>query len=472
MALNVTDFCTRLGKLFGYANSVKTQIADLYGANLTSVVSEFDGTNYQPDIANLLPLARPQLGLPLQIAVQLYSQIQTSLNMFVIDAIRQEENVFDNTVITALRRFRDVMIANSEFFKIVETSSITYTAGAVNQGNGIIIATDLRSPSSNGIAMQELFTETINATCILGGNVANFGAATFRLQGLASLSPSNVEYPTGNSLATIYGGSGVGTNVTCTSASMTATANQSGMSLLSNGDFESWVTNTPTNWTIVTGSAGTQITKGTTAARGSAALQIVGDGTTLTRLRQQISSSNGAPSTVSAETHYCIACMARVSATGGTGIITVNLRDSAGTAVGSAITLKLSGGGPLLTATYQIYTSTFSVARGSLPTTLYLDIFSTTVVSVGKTVMIDELIFAPMNQIYAGGPSVIAYSGTTDWNSQDSFSLDVVSNTDDGASGSNGLFMKSFQRWFRTESLGIFLPVDSTETQADSLVTI
>ena len=242
---------------------------------------------------------------------------------------------------------------------------------------------------------------------------------------------------------------------------------------MSNGDFEGWsATNTPTNWSIITGTAGTQITRGSTAARGTYALQIVGDGATLTRLRQQIASSNGAPSSVSAETQYCIACMARVNSTGGTGVITVNLRDSAGTAVGTAITLRLSGGGQPLTAAYQIFTSTFSVARGSLPTTLYLDIASTTAVSAGKTVMIDELIFAPMIPLYAGGPSVIAYSGSTDWNTQDNFTLSVVSNTDDGAAGNQGLFMKSFQRWFRTEAQGIYLPVAASPTQADTYVTI
>ena len=473
MALNINNFSTRLGKLFGYANSVKTQIAALYGSNLTSIFTSFDGTAYRGDISNLTPLSTPQTGLPSQIAISLYSQIQTSVNMFVIDAIRQEESVYDGTATTALKKLRDVMTATSKSFQAVTSSSATYTAGSGNQGNGTIIITDQRPPTSAGFTLQELFTETINGTCIVGGNVSNFGAATFRLSGLAALPPYNVEYPTGNSLVTIYGGSGVETNINCTSASITSSLGQAGLSLLSNGDFESWsATNTPTNWSIITGTAGTQITRGSTAARGTYALQIVGDGATLTRLRQQIASSNGAPSSVSAETQYCIACMARVSATGGTGIITVNLRDSAGTAVGTAITLRLSGGTQPLTATYQIYTSTFSVARGSLPTTLYLDIASTTVVSAGKTVMVDELIFAPMIPLYAGGPSVIAYSGSTDWNIQDNFTLSVISDTDDGAAGNEGLFMKSFQRWFRTEAQGIYLPVAASPTQADSYVTI
>jgi len=461
MALNVANFSTRLGALFGYANTIATQASPLYVANLSSVLTTFDGTNYRNSVGNLADFSNNQMGLPATIGVIAYQNILESINSFVIDAIRQEESVFDGTMVTALKRLQSVMTTNSKSFAAVGTSSLTYTAGSGNQGSGTILARAYR-PASSSIFLQEMFTETLNGSCIVGGNVSNFGAATFSISGLGAVPQSNTVYPTGVGTSP-SAGSGVRTNITCTSASLTSSLGTPGFSLLSNGDFESWsATNTPTNWEIVTGTAGTQITRGSVAARGTYALQFVGDGTTLTRVRQQIASANGAPASVSAETNYSIMFMAKISAAA-TGTVLVALRDSSGNVVGSAITLNLAS----LTTSYVIQSTSFSVARGSLPTTLYLDIYSTTAIQSAKTLMIDELIFSPMTPLYAGGPSVTAYSGSTDWNADDTFKIAVVSD-----STTTGKFMKSFARWCKTESLGIFLPVSASPTEADALVTV
>ena len=466
MALNVSNFTDRLGNLFAYAEQVRELNYFLYLDYLTSLTTDFDGSGYQSTIANLQPLGNIQTGIANTMAIPLYQGIQASITDFIIKSIQNGEGIYDGTLPTALRTLRDVMVANTKSFRTVNTSSITYTATSGNQGNGTVLVTAYR-PASSTVFLQEMFHETIKGECIQGGNVSNFGSATFTLTGLNSLAKTNMEYPRGDTDITIYGGSGLKTNITCTSASVTSSNGSSGVSLLSNGDFESWSSNTPTNWTIVTGTAGTQVTQGTTPARGASALQFVGDGSTLTRIRQLIASSNGAPSSVSAETNYCIMFQAKVAAAA-TGTVLVALRDAAGTVVGTAITLNLA----TLTTTYAIKSVAFSVARGSLPTTLYLDIYSTTAIQSAKTLMIDELIFAPMIPLYAGGPSVIAYSGSTDWNKDDKFSIAVVSNTSDGAGGYNGKFMKNFKRWCQTEALGIYLPVSATPTEADTKITL
>jgi len=462
MALNVANFSTRLGKLFGYANSIATQVSPLYAANLSSVLTTFDGTNYRNSVGNLADLLNNQMGLPSNIGLVAYQNIASSINDFVIDAIRQEESVYDGTIGTALRKLQAVMTANSKSFAAVGTSSLTYTATSGNQGNGTILVRGYR-PASSSIFLQEMFTETLNGNCTVGGNVSNFGAATFSILGLGALGSNNTQYPTGSG-TTPVAGSGIRTNITCTSASITASSGMAGVSLISNGDFESWsAAQEPTNWEIVTGVAGTQIGQGSTPARGSYNLQFNGDGTTLTRIRQQVASSNGAPASVSAETNYCIMFMARVSGTSPTGTVLVALRDSAGNVVGSSISLNLA----TLTTSYAIQSVSFSVARGSLPTTLYLDIYSTTAVKNACSLMIDELIFSPMVPLYGGGPSVIAYSGSTDWNTNDSFTIAVVSN-----SVSTGTFIKSFARWCKTEAQGIYLPVSGSPTESDGLVTV
>jgi len=456
MPLNFTNFSTRLGKLFGYANSVETQVDALYNANLSSVLTTFDGTTYRPDVANLAPLSLPKSGLPSTVGASLYQQIQTSVNSFVIDAIRQEEGIYDGTLITALRAFYDAMVAQSKTYEQVGTSTATTTAATGNKGNGAIIVDQLR-PAAVGITFtpprQELFPETILGRCTVPGNANNFGQAVFQITGQTRYPSTNSEWP---------GGSGASTSITTTSAAVTSTVGTTGISMLTNGDFESWSTNTPQGWTITVGTAGTQVLQGTTPGRGSYALEIVGDGTTLTTLRQQIASSNGSPSQIQPGQHYAIACLARSNITG-TGAVRIALRDAAGTVISPFIPINAATIG----TSYVTRTASFSLDKSAIPTTLYLDIYSQTALAVGTTIMIDELVLVPMSDMYPGGPRCVIYPGTSDWAVDDYFTTAVVSDA-----SVDGKFMKGFQRWLQTEAQGIFLPVSSTPTESDALVTV
>jgi hypothetical protein len=76
-------------------------------------------------------------------------------------------------------------------------------------------------------------------------------------------------------------------------------------------------------------------------------------------------------------------------------------------------------------------------------------------------------VLAPMTRMYPGGPSIIIYPGTIDWAVDDSFNVDVVSTT-----STNGKFMAAFARFIGMERQGVYLPVSTTPTLADSLVTI
>lgn len=454
MAWSTTDFTTRLGKLFGYANSVQTATYDLYGANLTSIFTTFASTSDRASVGNLADQAIPATGLPATMGVGVYGLIRDSINAFVVDYVRRETSIYDGTVVTALREVFSQVTAASATFRSVGTSSISFAATSGNQGNGTVLVRGYR-PASSTVFLQEMFTESILLRCVEGGNVGNFGEGTFQLTGLATLDNTNTEWPSGSS---------TNLQVQATSASVTAAVGTPGVSLLANGDFESWTSNTPQGWTIVTGTAGTQVLRGTTPARGSYSLQFVGDGSTLTRIRQQIASASGAPTQVRAETDYALVLYARVGAAT-TGTVVVALRDASGTTVGSAVTLNLAS----LTTSYAISSATFSIAKSALPTTLYLDIYSSTAIANTGVLYIDEVVLAPMTQMYPGstGPSILIYPGSTDWAVGDRGTISVTS---DGST--DGLFMKGFQRWLQPERSGIYLPVSATPTISDTLVTV
>jgi hypothetical protein len=456
MAWSTTDFTTRLGKLFGYADSVKTEVADLYGTNLSSVFTTFATTSDLPAASNLSPLSLDANGLPSTIGVALYGQVLQSIQKFVVDYVQREVGVYDGTVVTALRAVRDSLIAATDTFDRVLTSTIAFTATSGNQGNGTVLVNANR-PDGSADLRQEMFTEDIKVRALTAGTVANFGEATFQFTGLAAYSNTNTEWPNG---------SGCNISLRATSASVTASVGTPGVSLLANGDFEAWSTNTPRNFSIVTGTAGTQILRGTTPARGSYSLQYTGDGATLTTIWQQIASGSGAPASVQAEQHYAISFWARVGAAT-TGTVRIRLETAAGTIVqpGTGITLDLS----TLTTSYTQHSVSFSIAKSNLPTTLYMAIRSTTAIASAGILYLDELILAPMHQLYPGGPVALVTVGTSDWAVNDSGNIAVASTT---GSGTDGIFMKAFQRWLRPEAQGIYLPISATPTINDNLVTV
>ena len=455
MPWNTTDFTTRLGKLFGYANSVQTEVTDLYNANLSSVFTTFASTADLPAVSTLSPLSLDATGLPASIGVNLYGFVSQSITKFVVDYVQREVGIYDGTIDTALRAVQDQLIAASQSFDRILTTTGSFSATSGNQGNGTVLV-NINRPGTALFDRQEMFTESIGVRAVTAGNVGNFGEATFQFTGVSEYSNTNTEWPNG---------SGCNIQLRATSASVTASVGTPGVSILSNGDFEAWSTNTPRNWSIVTGTAGTQILQGTTPARGSYSLQYTGDGATLTTIRQQIASGSGAPTSVLAEQQYAISFWARVGAAT-TGTVRIQLENAAGGAIaGTGINLDLS----TLTTTYTQQSVTFSIAKSALPTTLYMAIRSTVAIANTGVLYLDELILAPMHQLYPGGPMALVTVGTSDWAIGDSGSIAVASTT---GSGTDGIFMKAFHRWLQPEAKGIYLPISSTPTINDNLVTV
>lgn len=453
-SVNLTNLATRLGKLFGYANSIKTQVATLYGANLSSLLTQFDGTDYRQSVAGFAGMDNPQTGMSTFLGQTLYTMVQNSANNLILNTIRAEGQLYDGTLLTAYKGLRDSMIAQSASFRKVGTSSITTTITAGNLGTGTVLSRANRPASSD--LLQEIYDETLTGTCTAAGNVLNFGAASFRMSSEASRAFTNTEWP---------GGSGSSANLTATPAAINSPTGDAGKSIIANGAFENWSTNTPAQWTITVGTAGTQVLRSSVPARGAYALSIVGNGSTLTTLRQQLAYSNSTPVTIQPDTDYALIVYAKKTAAGTAGIVKIGLRDVSGTVVtgSSEITLDLA----TVTTSYAVYSTTFSIAKSAVPTTVYLDIYSTTAIASANTLIIDELVLAPMTRMYAGGPSVIVYPGTIDWAVDDSFSADVVSTT-----STNGKFMAAFSRFIGLERQGVYLPVSTSPTLADTLVTI
>lgn len=100
-----------------------------------------------------------------------------------------------------------------------------------------------------------------------------------------------------------------------------------------------------------------------------------------------------------------------------------------------------------------------------LPPTTYLRIRTVTPLSSGTRAYLDEVCLAPMTELYAGGPSIAAFAGRTNWSVNDRATITV---TNDRA----GTLHEWANRMFSLRENHLLLPtnVAGNETIADSLV--
>lgn len=205
------------------------------------------------------------------------------------------------------------------------------------------------------------------------------------------------------------------------------------------------------------------IAHGTTTA-GSAnvygdsyALEFDADGSQLTEIRQVIG--------VEAYGQYAFGGLFKVDSVPAAGVLTVDLwdgsaviSDDAGTA--NSFTIDATA----LTTSFAWKTGSFRLPR-ALPNLVYLRIRISTAVSNTTSVFIDECRLVPMQECYAGGPSVALFTGATAFIPGDRITVVV---TNDRA----GQFQEYFERFFSMRELGMQLPsTTGAEAISDALIT-
>lgn len=312
----------------------------------------------------------------------------------------------------------------------------------------------------NGVALQYPFPETLTFTVTNDSQLgATLSQEPFGITGQAAVS---------DTLSHLWpGGSAASASINCTDASQS----NSGGNALQNSDFET-VTNTniPDNWVKVTGVIGTDIqVSAATVYTGAKSLAYVGDGATLSQVKQQFnttpSTTLGAGGTayqLKPSTVYHISYWVRNSAAPATGVLVVDLHDGtnvindqAGTA--NSISQSLTGFGAVWTKVSGAFRT-----PAVLPASQYIRIRLSTAIENGKTTFIDRLGMTPATQLYAGGPFVACFSGATKLIKNDTWTV-AITNTYGG-------FQKLFERMFSMRTLGLVLPNSGSPTVSDSLI--
>lgn len=211
------------------------------------------------------------------------------------------------------------------------------------------------------------------------------------------------------------------------------------------------VANTPDNWTIVTGAAGTDIFQETSAAnvyRGTSALKFLGTGNTMPAIKYTIPAG-----LLNGRCRYLFTTRAKIAGVVGGGNLQVVFTGTGYSAGGSEQILQSLNGIGASYGLYQFWLNTPAV----IPSDFAINIRVTGVnLGNGGTLWLDSGSFSPVT--YFGGVNAQVVSGSTPWAQGDRLTFTVQNTT-------TGLFQDYARR-----SLKIQWPSknDGTQTISDA----
>lgn len=361
---------------------------------------------------------------------------------------------------------KDLTSALTELFRQMKANSDSIQQSTVAIGSQTDVGTPTGDPVSvasiknaQGYTLQTLYAEIIRFTVTGDRN----GSATSRQEPFTVKGQSSVD-------VTAYNwpqGSGGSQSMTLVDAQL----DNSGGNKLTNSDFETFTTaNHPDNWTIGIGAAGTDVFAAGAGYTQNNALKLTGDGATLIALRQTFNTTasttvnaGGTPGRVAATTQYAVHGKIKVSAAPSTGVLRVALVDSTNTVINddagtaNSFTVDLTA----LTTSYASFSGTFRTPT-ALPTTVKLELKTTTAIESGKSAYIDDLAFAEMTALYKGGPSFAFFAAATNVVLGDAWTRTTTN--------SMGVMASWLERIFSLSQKGLQASYASSPTVADSLV--
>ena len=330
----------------------------------------------------------------------------------------------------------------------VDANTIGATVTRTNlDGDGIVVVS---TKDVLGVPLENLIAEDLE--------IAVTGTTT---AGRESLSVRGEEAETDKLAASWPKGSGAGRTYQAIDAASTAGTK------LTNGAFETFtVADTPDDWTIDVGAAGSEILEeASTVYKGSKALEMVGDGATLTQISQALTNL------LSRKQYAVNLWMRRDGTAAAAGVLTIDLHD--GTSVindeegnANSFTIDLTA----LTTSYVAYSGVFRLPE-PLPSTVKIRVRQSTALSNTRSVFLDHLAMAEMVQPAANGrtPFLAFFSGASNWSQDDATRDDRVfrvATTNDRASDWQTLFDKLFDM----SDLELTLPTSGTTLINDSLI--
>lgn len=433
----------RLGRI-GHIAYLLDQYQDTLPEAFDSIVAAYQDTLQA--VGGLV--AQQQLGLVRSTAAVM-GFARTAAQQTVIQMVEEDEPATARNLTSALR---EVIRQMGVQVKTVQDCNVAFIETALPGmvGNGVLVTSDKRG---DGLVNENAFTEQTRLVVTsdsYSGSAAE-GKEVFTLTGeTASAGVWDWDYPQG---------SGASISVRAISADDNGSR---GSNLTTNGDMEDWTADaTPEleDWTLSTGTWGTDALQNATGNRGSFALEF-NNGATLTTIYQEYT-------TLVPLTSYAFNFWLRRVSAAVTGILTVELTNTSNTVindeqgVANSFTVDLSA----LTTSYVAYNHIFRLPAAP-PATVRLRIRVSTAIGT-DSILIDDVCLAALTAMYTGGPGFAIFSGSTPFVNGDGWEVDV----DNDRPAYLASFQALFDRLFGMRQLGLLLPSSATPAIDDALIT-
>ena len=439
---------------FASPNGLKDEIED--------IIDEYSAA----DAFMMAGLPEQLLNIQINAGNAITGALRSAASKTVIEMVNADTNKLpDRSLKTAMVELIDQMLSTPDDVTGGETITSTASARSANTGNGTIL-TSITKPTAPDAGDQwaNCRAERIEVQCTGDAQVTGTeGRESFKVRGEpAIIDARHPDFPDG---ATAGQGSGSGANLGLRVTDPTENSQRSvARNMLHNSAFDTFtVTNTPDNWTLNTGAAGTDfLEEGTVVYRGSKSLELVGDNSTQHDMSQKLNTSGASTGIMKPETKYCM--FARVSAAGSspTGIVRISIKDGGNTILDSATAFfninlaSISTGG-----SFDLLSITFN-SPVNVPATVKVVIEATTVIDTSDILYIDDLCLCEMQQVGgASGTYMIIVPGSTAFVRGDIIHVTV-------ANDHAGEIQKYFDQLFGMYSMGIQLAVDGSPTIADA----
>ena len=443
---------TRLGKLFQIAVQIKSAQGTI-ATEIQDALNEFDVGDNDHALALTGITEQAQMSM-----AAVYSNIRSVAHKTLIEMVDDDDPLPGKNIESALKRLIKQMEDASASINASAYSAST-TAHSGNTGDGTVIT------STSALTKQtaNMRAESLVLTCTKDSQVSGTaGRETFSIRGERPITDiRDHSWP---------GGSGANHTIVVTDPSVDASS-QVSKNLLTNSAFNTFSTNTPSNWTIATGTAGTHVFKNTTASKifqGDASLKITGDGSNLTKLTQSLNTAGGTSGKLLPNTVYFLHYKYYLDTSIAAGVLKVSIEDAGGTEVtnnsltaSSTVNLSSASASQWNSSTTFFKTPEALTTNGPYQITVEL----TTALTNTKSAYIDQMCVAKPVQCGRGGPYVAILRGEADFVKDDEFVIAV-------SKSGTGTMQENFDKFFDMYSRGLQLPehTGGSETIADSLI--
>lgn len=435
-------FFNRHGAFIGEFNRVAFFYGSALDAGFFSIWSQYASSD-QLSVENLPSAVGTFRNSGLSYSNTLVADGQTSILL----QVSRDTSVAPYTIPQALSVLKTQMLgAGDTIQRPTLSNTVTPDAGNISDTTVMASTTNIYGDPLD-MTLAETFTLTITSASSFTGNIQAVGEL--------AVSSNAYNWPQGSGA----------------SVSLSIIDPASG-GLTTDGGFRSWTgtgSNTPVNWDIVNGDAGTTVFKGSALGlrSGTDCLMLTSDGAQLTGVNQSVS--------LQINTVYALSVQLKKNNNpGSTGRIGIKLTDGDGNTLtddaGSAL-LSETLVSSLNTSTFVNATVFFSTPR-QLPSTVKLFVgFSTTAPTATQEILVDLMGMVAATPLYGlsgtgtSGPFVAAFSAEIAPAVEDIWDVEFTNNLNTQS------FVLGMERLYGLRNMGFYFPSANSPTIPDSLVT-